>query len=339
MKAKKLNFKNLLLNFAVMFILGGFLALPAIACAAGAVISGTIMSIVGQPGLMAGLQKEIWTDIILEKFYPDGSFLAEGRDMSMFVSFNTLNLAEAGADPDVLIDNTAYPIPTSTRTDIPHTIALKTLDTTSSIVRNLEEMESSYDKMTSVTRGHKMALLKKCAVLAAWNWSPLSDSAFTPVLKATGDINPLTGFRRLKIEDVTNMEAAFDDMDIPAAGRILVLTPKHMQDLKLEDLKLFKAAMIDNKLFSFSMRSTTVTPKFNVNTGVKVPFGAVDADTDGIASFAFFNEEVMKAMGSVEMFYKFKDPDQKGDVFNFQLRFIALPMRAKYVAALYSPKD
>jgi hypothetical protein len=47
----------------------------------------------------------------------------------------------------------------------------------------------------------------------------------------------------------------------------------------------------------------------------------------------------MKAMGTTEMFATLKDPANKGDIFNFQMRFVALPLRAKYFASIYSPKE
>jgi hypothetical protein len=339
--AKKLNFGNLFFNVVVMLMAAAFFAIsPAIAIGAS-IVSGTVLSFGPASGtvMMAGLQKEIWTDIILEKFYPDGSFLAEGRDMSSLVEFNKINLAEAGADPAVLVNNTAYPINVSTRTDVPKALELSTLDTESTVVRNLEAMELSYDKMASVTRGHKNALLRKAYELGAWNWTPASSTANTPVLTATGDMNAITGYRKLKFEDVLSLETAFDDMDVPEDGRILVLNPKHKADLSLQDMALYKAMMMNGNLFSFKLRKTSVTPKFNATTGVKCAFGAVAAETDTISSFAFYKEEVMKAMGTIEMFYTFRDPANKGDIFNFQLRFVALPMRAKYISAIYSPKE
>lgn len=339
MKAKKLNSKNLLFNLAVMFVLGGFLALPAAACAIGAVVGGTAMHFVGTPGFMSGLLKEVWTDTLLEKFYPDGSFLSDGRDMSALVDYNKINLAEAGADPTVLIDNTSYPISVSSRTDVPHEIALKTLDTESTVVRNLEAMELAYDKRSSCMSGHKNALLTAAIKLAAWNWSPTSHTANTPVLTATGDIDQTTGKRRLKFEDVMKLQVAFNAMNIPKDGRILVLNPYHEGDLMLQDLNMYKTIMSGSTLFGFTVRSTSETPTYNASTGAKCAFGAVAADTDTIASFAFYKQEVMKAMGTMEMFYTLKDPANKGDIFNFQMRFVALPLRAKYIAAIYSPKE
>lgn len=335
---KKLNFTNLTFNLVVTFILGALLSVPVAVSACVAVGAGTAISFLPSGGILfSGLQKEIWTDILLENFYPDSSFLSSARDMSSLVEFNKINLAEAGANPEVLIDNTSYPISVSSRTDIPHEVVLKTLDTTSTVVRNLEAMELSYDKMASAVYGHKQELLRTACKLGAWNFAPASDGTYTPVLTASGDL--VNGKRKLKISDVLRLFTAFNDMDIPDDGRILVLNPQHEADLIAEDLALYKAAIVSGTLFSFKLFRTSATPKYNVETGAKCAYGAVAADTDGISSFAFFRDEVMKAQGTMEMFSTLKDPANKGDIFNFQMRFVALPLRAKYFAAIYSQKS
>jgi hypothetical protein len=333
---KKLNFKNLFFNIIVgMFACLLFSVTPALAIGT-AIVSGTVLSFNQVPGILqAGLQKEIWTDILLEKFYPENSFISEARDMSALVEFNKINLAEVGANPTVLIDNTSYPIAVASRTDVPKELALKTLDTTSTVVRNVEAMELAYDKMASVIYGHKQELLKTACKLAAWNYAPASDSEKTPVMKTSGAVNS-AGKKKLTFKDVLALSTKFNLMDVPADGRILVLNPNHEAELIEEDMAMYKTVMANNMLFGFKVYRTSVTPVYNINTGVKAAYGAVAAETDTIASFAFHKDEVMKAMGTTEMFAKYKDPDNKGDVINFQMRYCALPLRATAIAAIYS---
>lgn len=333
---KKLNVLNLFFNLVVALMIGALFSVPAYVSVSLSLIAGTLMSFAPNKGiLMSGLQKEIWTDILLEKFYPNGSFLSTVRDMSALVENNKINLAEAGANPDVLVDNTSYPIATSTRTDTALELPLKTLDTTSTIVRNLEAMEVSYDKVASVLSGHKAELLKVATRLAAWNYAPSANATNTPVLAATGAVS--NGNRKLTISDVLKMMVAFNNLDVPSDGRILVLNPQHEADLLEEDLLLYKTAMMSGKLFGFQLFSTSATPRFNAETGAKVAYAAVSGATDTISSVAFHKDEVMKAMGTIEMFSTLKDPANKGDIFNFQMRFCALPLRSKYIGAIYSP--
>ncbi|MDD2984720.1 MAG: hypothetical protein PHQ74_15180, partial [Crocinitomicaceae bacterium] len=79
----------------------------------------------GQTGVAYdGLQQEIWTDIIVEQFRTteDAGFLNEIPDESRWVVSSkgeneTIHLNDIGADPEVLINNTSYPIGYSTQTD------------------------------------------------------------------------------------------------------------------------------------------------------------------------------------------------------------------------------
>jgi hypothetical protein len=335
---KRFNKMNFGFNMLVVLLFSSIFSIAALPLMAASTVAGTAMSYIEKaPGMLfAGVQKEIWTDIILEGFYPKDDFMSWSRDMSELVDFNTLNLAEAGVDPDVLIDNTIYPISAATRTDGAKTIVLRTLDTESTIVRNIEAMESSYAKMESVVRGHRNALRKASIQLAAHYWAPQADGAFTPVIAATGASN---GTRKiLTFNDILTIRAKLTAIDADLNAFALMLNPLHEADLMAEDLKLYKEIMASGKIFGFTFFVNSQTPRFNSSTGAKVAFQAVAApSTDTCASIFWSRDEVMKADGSLDMFAKFQDPDQKGDVFNFQKRFVALPFRSKMQAAIYSP--
>ncbi len=336
---KQFNLGNFMFNMMVALVLVAATGLSALPVVAGSLFTGTLLSITPKTpsALFSGVQKEIWTDILLEGFYPQSDFLSEARDLSALVDNNTINLAEAGANPSVLIDNTSYPIAVSSRTDVPKSLTLKTLDTTSTVVRNVDKMESSYDKMSSVIYGHKQELLRTACKLAAWNYAPASDATLTPVIACTGAL--VNGYRKMTFDDVLNLIVRLNLADVPQDGRILVLNPRHEADLQAADLALYKTAMSSGSLFGLKLYRTSQTPIFNASTGVKCAYGAAAApSTDTYSSFFFQKDEVMKAMGDTEMFAKYKDPDNKGDVINFQMRFVALSLRTKGFGAIYSPR-
>lgn len=288
--------------------------------------------------LMAGLNKEIWLAEIMEKFYPDWSFLSVVRDLSMFVENNTINLAEAGVDPNVLINNTTYPIPYAQRTDTPLTLQLDTFDTENTLIRNIEEIETSYDKLASVVAGHKNALLNKFAQKAAHAYAPNSNTTYTPVLPTSGSNEQ--GFKKITLDDVLDLALAFDEIDAPDNNRILILHPKHARTLAKEDKVLFKQFMEEGQgftLFGFKVFKYSKTPVYNKVNGQKRAFGALpDPNVDTISSIAFVSTEVCKALGEFEMFAREKDPGERGDIIGFQMRALALPLRNKYIAAIYS---
>ena len=79
------------------------------------------------------IEKQIWIAMLMEGFYPDRTFLTRSVDMTAMVEYNKINLAEAGVAPDVLIDNTEFPVPTASRTDVALELPLHTFDTKNTV--------------------------------------------------------------------------------------------------------------------------------------------------------------------------------------------------------------
>ena len=273
-----------------------------------------------QRGLLyAGLFKEIWIGKLMENFYPDDSFLVRSVDMTAFVENNTINLADAGVDPVVLVNNTTYPIPMSERTDNPIALPLDYFDTQNTVVRNATSIQLAYNKLESVIRQHRLALRKTNVQKAAHAYGPNSNAPLTPVL-AIGANNI--------IDVLIDMEAAFDAQDIPQEDRIALLCPSHKAALKKADKVLFKDVFGQNgskNLYSFQVYSTSVTPTYNA--GVKNAFGAAAAVGDVPSSLFYSANEVMRADGEYDMYSRLKDPEARGDIIGFQKRFVALSIR------------
>lgn len=283
------------------------------------------------------IEKELWLAMIKEGLVPDTSFLNRSVDMSEFVEANKLHLAEAGIDPAVLIDTDNYPVPSAQRADIPKELLLHTFDTENTIVRNIEEKESSYNKMESVIRSHRNALIKKTSAFAASNWCPAKDSDFTPVIATEGDINK-SGVKKASFEDFLQMEMRFRRLDVDMNSLVAVLNPIHLADLMAEDIKLYKEVLTSKKLFSFSLFNFNNLPYFDTTTKQKKAFGSATGENDSQASLIYSDTEVMRATGDMEVFAKYKDPEQRGDVLGYQQRFTAYPIRGKYIGAIYSGK-
>lgn len=275
------------------------------------------------------IEKQIWIAMLMEGFYPDRTFLTRSVDMTAMVEYNKINLAEAGVAPDVLIDNTEFPVPTASRTDVALELPLHTFDTKNTVVRNVEEMETAYAKMESVVRQHRNTLQAKTAAYAANNWAPEEAKELTPVKTTTGS-------GKISFEDILKMDAWFRSQDIDPATLVAVLNPYHLADLQLEDMKLYKAMLESNKLFGFSLYTFCQLPYYNQETGKKVAFGTAAAETDVQCSLFYSDQEVMRADGDIEVFAKYKDPGERGDVIGFQKRFTALPIRNKYQAVIYN---
>jgi hypothetical protein len=286
-----------------------------------------------------GLNKEVWLAEIQEGFYADDMFINECRDLSAFVENDIINLAEAGVDPAVLINNTTYPIDISDREDLPIAIEIDTFDTENTAVKNIEAIELAYDKLASVVRGHKNALRMAIMEKAAHAIAPGTDGTFTPKMVTTG-ANDGTGRLRMTFADILRLRTRFNQAEIPAEGRVIVLSAAHEEDLELENKDLYNQILGKGVIYGFKIYNLADTrlPRYHKTTGAKIAFGASVTSDHRYASIAFQKDEVCRAKGSEEMFWgkKENDPTYRRDVVGFQQRAICLPIRNKGVAAIYS---
>ena len=283
-----------------------------------------------------GLNTQVWVSQIQKNFYPDSSFLRETSDFSGLVEHDVINMAEAGIDPKVMINNTTYPVKMAERADTNHEIVLDEFSTENTVVREAEKVELSYDKVESVIFSHRNSLQAACAKKAAHAIAPAENTDFTPIIGTTGA--EVDGFKCLTVADILDLKTAFDEMDAPLDGRVLVLSPRHLRDLILADLECFKDITdITNgqpRMFAgFKIYPFTKVPTYS-KTGAKNAYGAKAADGDRPASFAFCKSEVMRADGSFTMFERLRDPEERGDIIGFSKRFVCLPIRNKGIGAI-----
>lgn len=287
------------------------------------------------------LNKQVWVKQILEGFYPDDSFLQKAVNYSEFVENNRLHIASAGIDPKVLINNTTYPITVVGRDDDDNEITLDKFETENTIIRRPEALEYSYDKLESVIRQHRSTLRKSVAMKAAHAFAPNSDTTDTPLVTTTGTTN--NGRKRLCFADILTLKERFDDAEIPLTERYLILHPKHVSDLLLADIELFKELtnIKDGEPFKFAgfgCFSFSNMPLYRVTDGSlkKLAYNEVKQATDQFASVAFHAKEVMRADGEIYMYSTVDDPKERATIVGFDKRFVALPIRGKGVGAIVS---
>jgi hypothetical protein len=280
--------------------------------------------------------KEIFSNIILALFYPDGAWLNELTSLDHMVDNNTINLSVVGADPTVVKNNATWPLTPAQRTDSGVVIPLATFDTTPTHVTNVEELETNYNKAQSVATQHVNALRTNAAKSAAYNIAPAANSTSTPIIKTTGETNA-NGNKALTFADITQLSLTFDNANIPQEGRILLLCPEQKQDLKNQDLTLFKKMIEDNTIDGFKIYTFTGNPTYTINsTSGAVTKNAYGTVTGKPSSIAFSKSEVMRAMGSIEGEPEKRWADYRGWLLGFQMRFVAMPFRELGYGAIVS---
>lgn len=285
------------------------------------------------------LNKQVWISQIKEGFYPERSFLKKVEDYSDLVDNDMLHFPSAGIDPKVLVNNSTYPIKIVGREDEDNAIVLDKFETENTLVRRPDAIEYSYDKLDSVIRQHRSTLQTTTARKAAHAFAPSKDTNETPLVLTTGAA--ARGRKRITFEDLLALKERFDDALIPLEDRYIILHPRHVTDLLLEDVKLFKE-LTDikdgepTKFAGFGCYQFPFMPTYKASgeNWEKVAYN--DEQTEQFASVAFYAHEVMKADGEIYMYARYDDPEERGTVVGFDKRFIALPIRGKGVGAIIS---
>ncbi|RIY06468.1 hypothetical protein D0T11_18685 [Hymenobacter rubripertinctus] len=285
----------------------------------------------------------MWLAILLEKFRFTSTWAAGLKSESSFVGNNVIHLNEIGADPTVLIDNTVYPILTTTREDQDITVALKKYETTNTRITDDELYGLPYDKPGSVMAQHRITLEQGMLAHGLYTIAPLSNTARTPIIVTSGEDDG-TGRRRMTPGDIIRLKRMYDDAKIPKEGRKLVLAPEHSEDLLLasqvfrEQYHIIATGQL-LPLYGFELHEDVNAPVYNVGTKVRKAYGAASAPaTDANASVAFYNARCFQALGTNKMYHRESalDPETRSSVCGFRQWGIMMPYSRDSQAAIIS---
>lgn len=338
----------LLLNFVIGSTMGaaagimplaGGLAAMGISAVSGAFVPSGVLS--------AGILTEVWTGELIKtlRSADDGSFLEGLPDYSRYAENDVIHMIDVGGDPDVLINNTTYPIAVQELADGDAVFGLDKFQTKATPVTDDELYASSYDKMESVKERHGEAIAVGKFAKALHALAPATHGAKTPILLTTG-ADDGNGRQRLKKADIIALKKAFDDAQVPTQNRRLILSSDHVADLLIEDEK-FDAIYLDHstgtvkKLYGFSVYEHVSLPYYNATTKAKLAVGATPVVGEEFqASIAFYEKRVFKATGSTKMYYSEAktDPQNQRSLVNFRHYFIALPKKNEALGAIVSAK-
>lgn len=332
---------KLMIALLVNVVVGGLIALavgvaPWIGAVALNVIAIAVGACLPKDALRAGVFTEVWTGELVKSLRGglEGSWLDGVPDQSSIVNNDVIHLVDVGVDPDVLINNTTYPIPTQALSDKDIAVKLDKFQTKVTPITDDELYAASYDKMARVKESHGNAINDSKFTKAAHALCAQQDTAKTPVLKTTGERDATTGRLRLTMADVVALKSAMDKLGVPAENRRLVLCPDHANDLLLasqtfrEQYNIDRATGKVGKLYGFDVYEYANTPLYT-QAGKKKNLGVAAGDGEFNCSFAFYTPRVFKATGSTKMYYSeaATDPEYQRNKINFRHYFLCMPKK------------
>lgn len=332
---------NVLMSIIILFLLGvpnaGFWGLIV-----GIVLPMALGKFLPKGSALEGVYTEVWTGELVKQLRGgmSASWLDGVSDYSAAVNNEVVHLVDVGGDPDVLINNTTYPIAAQELEDGDIALGLDKFQTKKTAVSDDQLFAISYDKMGSVIERHGDAITIAKFKKAAHALTPNSNTAKTPVVPTSGEDD--NGRKKCTRKDIIALKRKLDALQIPTAGRRLVLCSDHVNDLLEDDQKFrdqyynYTTGKIAN-MYGFEVYEFENCPYFT-KEGTKVPFKNSPSGTDHQASFCFYTKRVFRAQGSTKMYYRDAqtNPDYQQNEVNFRHYYIVLPKKMEAIGAIYS---
>lgn len=332
---------NVLMSIVILFLLGvpgaGFWGLIV-----GVVLPMALGKFLPKGAALEGVYTEVWTGELVKQLRGGmtASWLDGVSDYSAAVNNEVVHLVDVGGDPDVLINNTTYPIAAQELEDGDIALGLDKFQTKKTAVSDDQLFAISYDKMGSVIERHGDAITIAKFKKAAHALAPNSNTAKTPVVPTSGEDD--NGRKKCTRKDIIALKRKLDALQIPTAGRRLVLCSDHVNDLLEDDQKFrdqyynYTTGKIAN-MYGFEVYEFENCPYFT-KEGTKVPFKNSPSETDHQASFCFYTKRVFRAQGSTKMYYRDAqtNPDYQQNEVNFRHYYIVLPKKMEAIGAIYS---
>lgn len=282
------------------------------------------------------IQTQVWVREIKEQLFPSNAFITRALSDDAFVNHKQVNLPQAGALPGVVRNRTSLPAAISGRTD---TVADYTIDEYTSdptVIQDIEEIETSYEKRQSVLRQHINQLNLKMANWMQYHWAATSGDF---IQRTTGDnrtavVTGATGTRKkITLNDIFAVKNLMDDLDIPEEGRVCLL-PSYMYNDLMNDEKStllslefsgrarVQDGMLNNLLgFELYKRGKNNVLTYS-NAGTPVPRDPeANALTSANAAALFWHPDfVRRALGTIKVYSDEDKPEWYGSIFSTMAR-------------------
>lgn len=284
------------------------------------------------------LNKQIWLNSIVENFYPDNSFASKSIDDSAFVNYKTVHIPNAGSPSGVEINRTTKPATVSQRTDNELTYDMDELTTNPIYIPNIDMVELSYDKRSSILYNDREELQRVAAQNLLYRWATGAKTLNTDGEARKAHTSEKATGNRKKFTKSTVMEAMvrMNVDNIPVAGRYMLLDAIQYADLPDDltdkELSAFQAVAdvskgVMGQLYSFSIMQRSQVLRLKADGTTLLKWDADGEATELAAGLAWQQQCVSRALGEVKMFSNEDDPQYYGDIYSFLVRAGGSPRR------------
>lgn len=273
---------------------------------------------------------ELWQPVVKEKLFKSNEFLATMRNADEYVvGGRVVHIPQSGGPSEVVKNRSTLPAVVKKRTDTDIVYPLDEYTTSPRLIDNVDQVELSYDKMSSVVNedtGQLMEVVGNNIIYDAAKNCPAANKIATSGANGSSHIG--TGNRKIITEaDIRAAKKLLNKQNVPMEDRYLLIDSDMLDQLMADNnLKYaFQGAPVSlsegtlPRLFGFQIieRSTVVT--VDSSQAIKAP-GAAEANDDAAAALFYHRNMLERALGDITIFEKENDPTYYGDIISFLVR-------------------
>jgi hypothetical protein len=300
---------------------------------------------------------EIWVKDIQDALNRNADFLPYSADHSAYVAFGTVHIPQSGANPTIEVAPSSFPLTINQRADTEKTYSLVQYALQPTLITNLDELQTSYDKRQSVLGQQISTMTERIGDMVAVSWSA---SGASNIIETTGSAsaNALppsgTGTRKaVTLADIANLAKKLDKDNVPRQGRKLLMNSDMFWELMaISDVLRASyngfqgqpnvlATGVVAMLYGFEIMMRPVVSVYAKTGTAPKAVGAAAAADDRLACIAFHPATVCRALSSITPMYDAGSngngkPEYLGSIFNIEVMLGSTILRSdnKGVAAL-----
>ncbi len=291
---------------------------------------------------MAEVVTTVFGRDIQRNIYPDNAFYKGAKkDSGVDVNASSIDIPQAGVRPTVVKNPSVFPLTIERIVGDKKSYSLDLLATLPTHIEDLEAALVSYDKRAEILMDHQLYLEENIAATIALAWSPVAANAATNILRTTGGNKPATapgstGTRaKITLADFVKAFTAFNNWNIPQAGRRVVMTGNMFGDLlqipefiswdKMGSQVLPTGSL--GKILGFDIYVRSILPSYSTALAPK-SIGATGATTDNEMALFFHPSFVRYAEGNVKVYIDADKPEYLGTLMNAAVRVGGVVPRA-----------
>ena len=282
---------------------------------------------------MPNIQKEIWVDYIIQRYFKDNAFLNKAYNDDKYVlAGKVVHIPTQGAVPTVVKNRTSFPTGIVRRADTDLTYLLDEYSSDSTHIVDADKVQLSYDKITDVFGDHAGVISENAAddMLIKWLTGISAGSIInTSGSAAAATLAGQTGTRKVLLHnDLRRAKLAMDLQNIPAQDRYALLESNMADQLfeslsnsQYKDFSQYADAKegIIGRLYGFDIMERSKVCVASSANAIN-PLGASTLGTDNAVSMVWQKSAVARALGTVKFFEDKDRADYQGDIYSALLR-------------------